>query len=82
MKLFFPMDAGGRRVRRLDELHLREYLSVFGLYELSRVVYGTRAGQKIEYVPLDAKLKLPESKFSYLLQDWDQSLAVETPYAR
>ena len=72
----------GRRVRRLDERHRREYLSVFGLYELSRVVYGTRAGQKIEYVPLDAKLKLPESKFSYLLQDWDQSLAVETPYAK
>ncbi|MCP4899158.1 MAG: ISKra4 family transposase, partial [bacterium] len=72
----------GRRVQRLDELHLREYLSVFGLYELSRVVYGTREGQKIEYVPLDAKLKLPQSKFSYLLQDWDQSLAVETAYAK
>jgi len=25
---------------------------------------------------------LPESKFSYLLQDWDQSLAVENPYAQ
>lgn len=72
----------GRRVRRLDEPHRREYLSVFGLYELSRVVYGTREGQKIEYVPLDARLKLPESKFSYLLQDWDQFLAVETPYAK
>jgi hypothetical protein len=72
----------GRRVRRLVELHPREYLSVFGLYELSRVAYGTREGQKIDYVPLDAKLKLPESKFSYLLQDWDQSLAVETPYAK
>jgi hypothetical protein len=55
---------------------------VFGLYELWRVVYGTRAGQKIEYVPLDAKLNLPESKFSYLLQDWDQSLDVEMPYAK
>ena len=74
--------ADGRRVRRLDERHRREYLSVFGLYELSRAVYGTREGQKIEYVPFDARLKLPESKFSYLLQDWDQFLAVETPYAK
>jgi len=74
--------ADGRRVRRLDERHRREYLSVFGLYELSRVVYGTREGQKIEYAPLDARLKLPESKFSYVLQDWDQFLAVETPYAK
>jgi hypothetical protein len=39
----------------------------------------TRKGQKIEHVPLDAKLNLPESKFSYLLQDWDQSLIVEMP---
>jgi hypothetical protein len=46
------------------------------------VVYGTRGGQKIEHVPLDAKLNLPESKFSYLLQDWDQSLFVEMPYAK
>lgn len=72
----------GRRVRRLDGVHRREYLSVFGLYELPRVVYGTREGQKIEYVALDARLKLPESKFSYLLQDWDPFLAVETPYAQ
>ena len=28
------------------------------------------------------QLQLPESKFSYLLQDWDQSLIVETPYAK
>jgi hypothetical protein len=74
--------AEGQPVRRLDELHKREYLSVFGLYELMRVVYGTREGQKIEHVPLDAKLNLPESKFSYLLQDWDQSLIVESPYAK
>jgi hypothetical protein len=54
---------------------------VFGLYELWRVVYGTREGQKIEHAPLEAKLNLPESKFSYLLQDWDQSLIVKMPYA-
>jgi hypothetical protein len=73
--------APGQLVRRLEELHKREYQSVFGLYELWRVVYGTREGQKIEHVPFDAKLNLPESKFSYLLQDWDQSLIVEMPYA-
>jgi len=74
--------SDGRRVRRLDESHKREYLSVFGLFELFRVVYGTREGQKIDYVPLDARLKLPQSKYSYLLQDWDQFLVVETPYAK
>ena len=47
---------------------------MFGAFELVRRVYGTREGQQIDYVPLDERLQLPPSKFSYLLQDWDQSL--------
>ena len=72
--------AEGRVVRRLPEHHRRPYQSVFGSFELERVVYGTRESQRIEFVPLDARLGLPRGKFSYLLQDWDQALAVETPY--
>lgn len=72
--------AEGRVVRRLPEHHSRPYQSVFGSFELDRVVYGTRESQRIEFVPLDARLGLPLGKFSYLLQDWDQALAVETPY--
>ncbi len=59
----------GRVVRRLAEPHTRDYLSVFGLFELERAVYGTREGQRleaapIEHVPLDSRLRLPASKFS------------------
>jgi hypothetical protein len=72
----------GREVKRLETLHGREYLSVFGLFELERTVYGSREGQKIEYVPLDAQWQLPGSKFSYLLQQWDQGLVVEAPYTQ
>lgn len=71
----------GRGLRRLPGEHVRPYLSIFGAFELRRAVYGTRLGQRIELVPLDQRLQLPESKFSYLLQDWDQRLAVENPYA-
>ena len=71
----------GRRVRRLPERHVRHYRSVFGELPVERAVYGSREGQRIEHVPLDAQLQLPEGKFSYLLQDWDQSLVVEEPYA-
>lgn len=74
--------ADGHKVKRLEPLQGREYLSVFGLFELERAVYGTREGQKIEYVPLDAQWQLAQSKFSYLLQEWDQGLAVEAPYAQ
>jgi hypothetical protein len=72
----------GREVNRLPTPHVKPYLSIFGPFEISRCVYGSREGQKIEYIPLDAHLNLPRNKFSYLLQDWDQSLAVETPYLR
>jgi hypothetical protein len=68
-------------VRRLLFPHTRPYQSIFGPFEISRAVYGSREGQKIEWVPLDQRLDLPESKFSYLLQDWDQHLVVENPYA-
>jgi hypothetical protein len=72
----------GREVRRLDGLQARAYPSVFGSFELERTVYGSREGQKIEYVPVDPQLQLPESAFSYLLQDWCQGLAVEQAYRR
>ena len=74
--------SDGREVKKLTALHKRFYQSVFGQFELERVVYGTREDQKIEYVPLDAHLQLPAGRFSFLLQDWDQSLVVETPYAQ
>jgi hypothetical protein len=72
--------ADGNTVKRLEHNHKREYLSVFGEFELWRVVYGIRKGQKIEYVPLDSRLQLPQCKFSYLLQDWDQSTTLEMPF--
>ena len=74
--------AEGQRLRRLDALHPRDYQSVFGRFRLERVVYGTRETQKIDYVPLDARLALPKSVCSYLLQDWDQSLAQEMAFAQ
>ena len=70
----------GRRVRRLEHLHKRPYLSVFGEFVLWCAVYGTREGQKIEYTPLEERLQLPESKFSHLLQDWNQSSTLEMPF--
>lgn len=77
------VDLGnGHVARRLPEHHTRSYVSVFGPFELSRVVYGSREGQALECVPLDIRLALPESKFSYLLQEWDQFVACEEPYAK
>ena len=72
----------GEHVDRLEQLHSRPYVSIFGRFALQRVAYGTRAGQALAFVPLDNRLQLPASDFSYLLQDWDQELAVEQPFAK
>ena len=74
--------AGGRVVRRLPKPHSRPYRSIFGDFTLERVVYGTREGQRIAAAPLDARLGLPEGQCSSLLQNWNQALVVENPYAQ
>lgn len=70
----------GRTLHRLEEVHERRYVSVFGELSIPRHVYGTRETQKHEMVPLDARLNLPAGDFSYLLQEWDQAACVQDSY--
>jgi len=72
---------GGHPVRRLPERHDRRYVSIFGELTLARVAYGTREGQRIERVPLDERLGLPEGDFSYVLEDWSQRLSLKGSFA-
>lgn len=74
--------ADGRETQRLEEVHTRRYVSIFGEFVLRRTVYGSRAGQALDLVPLDNRLQLPAGVFSYVLQDWDQSLAVEQAFSQ
>lgn len=72
----------GHLCQRLPELHQRCYVSIFGRFDLQRTAYGSREGQKIDFVPLDNRLQLPASDFSYVLQDWDQALCVEQAFGQ
>lgn len=72
----------GQTCQRLPQPHSRRYLSIFGAFTLTRTVYGSREGQRITFVPLDNRLQLPESVFSYVLQDWDQGLCVEQAFGQ
>lgn len=74
------LEYQGRTLKRLPGLFDVRYVSIFGEHLIQRVAYGTRLTQKLEVIPLDAKLGLPDSEFSYLLQDWDQSLCVQNSY--
>src|SRR6266436_6707354 len=72
----------GRDVQRLEQLHPRRYVSIFGAFRLTRTVYGSREGQAVAFVPLDNRLQLPASVFSYVLQDWDQALSAEQAFGQ
>jgi hypothetical protein len=72
----------GREVHRLPDLHERRYVSIFGAFRLRRAVYGSREGQRLDFVPLDNRLQLPASAFSYVLQDWDQALCAEQAFGQ
>ncbi|MGB6969852.1 MAG: ISKra4 family transposase [Methyloceanibacter sp.] len=70
----------GRTLRRLKRKHTRRYLSIFGEILLRRWVYAKREKQRIERAPLDERLGLPASEFSYVLEDWLQRLCVKESF--
>jgi len=70
----------GKTVQRLPEPRVREYVSAFGPTPFARDVYATRETQRQEVVPLDAKLGMPESDTSYLLQKWSGGQFVKESY--
>jgi len=70
----------GEVVNRLPNEQKRRLVTVFGEFSIPRFVYGSRPGQKIELVPTDQWLQLPDSDISYLLQDWNQMMSVEQPF--
>jgi hypothetical protein len=71
----------GHTLRRLPEPHDCRYVSIFGELLISRAVYGSREGQRIEYVPLDERLGLPAGDFSYVLEDWAQRFCLQGSFA-
>ena len=72
----------GQVCERLLQLHSRPYVSIFGPFRLARTVYGSREGQQLAFVPLDNRLQLPASVYSYVLQDWDQGWCVEQAFGQ
>ena len=74
------LDFDGQTLKRLEGLYSRRYLSIFGELFIERTAYGTRPTQKLQVIPLDSRLGLPESDFSHLLQNWDQSFCLQNSY--
>jgi len=62
-----PPSGPDQRLPRLDQPHKRPYLSIFGAIDIERTCYGH---DRVEAVPLDSQLHLPQRQYSYLLQKW------------
>jgi hypothetical protein len=89
LKLVGPGDLGeavvlddGRVLPRQEDQLSRRLLTVFGDFDISRWVYAQRDSQKIELAPTDQRLQLPASELSYLLQEWDQMLGIESAFGK
>jgi hypothetical protein len=67
-----------RELPRLEQTHARPYLSIFGEISIERTCYGR---DRIEAVPLDAQLHLPQRQYSYLLQQWLGAFVVDDAHA-
>jgi hypothetical protein len=70
----------GKTLHRLRKQRPRPYVSAFGPTPFTRDVYATRETQRQEVVPLDAKLGMPRSDTSYLLQKWSGARFVKESY--
>ena len=62
----------------LQDVKSCQYLSVFGRLEIPRAYYWEEGAAG--YYPLDARLNLPERRYSYLLDQWAQAGIVEQAY--
>jgi hypothetical protein len=72
----------GSVLTRSETPQARRYLSIFGELSISRYVYTSGKKKLIEYSPLDAQLGLPAGEISYVLEDFQQRLCVQTPYGK
>jgi hypothetical protein len=68
----------GQELPRLEHLHTRPYLSIFGAMDIERTCYGH---DRVEAAPLDAQLHLPQRQYSYLLQQWLGAFVVDDAHA-
>ncbi len=78
------LDPKGRSLPYHSEKQ-RSYLSIFGLIKFARPYFYVRAAGRADMIsasPLDAELGLPQDRYSDLLREMSESLAVEVPYGK
>jgi hypothetical protein len=70
----------GTVLYRSDAPVARPLRTIFGEHSFEAYVYSQGSNRKIELRPIDARINLPESKASYLLQEFSQLFCVEKAF--
>ncbi|MGZ0172244.1 MAG: hypothetical protein ACKVHE_22100 [Planctomycetales bacterium] len=73
-------DEAGIALHRVERIP-RRLVTVFGELRIRGPVYAVRRKQKIQRAPVDERLALPASEFSYLFEDWAQRMVVKDAFA-
>jgi len=72
-----PLSAEGQAMKYKGIVE-SPYYSIFGELQIRRAGYADSSGDYM--YPLDAKLNLPDRKYSYLLQEWIEASATESDF--
>jgi len=74
------LTAEGTVLHRSEATVPRPLRTIFGEHCFEAFVYSRGPKERIELRPIDARLNLPESKASYLLQEFSQLFCVEKAF--
>jgi len=78
-KVDLVVEASGQKLPYHDDKKT-DYLSIFGLLEINRAYYWRKGHEGV--CPLDARINLPQRRYSYLLNDWTQNTITEEPFEK
>ena len=70
----------GHMLRRSAELAACTIRSIFGKHVFRQYTYSRGANKAIELRPIEARMSLPEARWSYLLQEFSQLFCVDQAF--
>lgn len=73
-------DADGKLLSRSDETSSTTIRSIFGEHRFEQWVYSPGKNKAIALRPISARMDLPDSRYSYLLQELSQMICVESSF--
>ena len=72
----------GKRLQRRPELSSRVIRSIFGEHRFDQYVYSSGKKKAIDLRPVSARMSLPDSRWSHLLQEFSQMFCVDQAFGQ